>query len=94
MKYSKKITWKALVGNYKKERMTNSKYGDIRSKVFIRISCQSLKNKQRIRMEKVKLCFLTGVTGYRMASSERNKDIRDKMETIVDFKGTIKEVVY
>jgi hypothetical protein len=45
-------------------------------------------------MEKVKLCFLTGVTGYRMASSERNKDIRDKMETIVDFKGTIKEVVY
>jgi hypothetical protein len=29
-----------------------------------------------------------------MASSERNKDIRDKMETIVDFKGTIKEVVY
>jgi hypothetical protein len=91
MKYSAKITWKALVGKYKKN-ILNSKYGDIRSKVFIRISCQLLKNKQRIRIENGKLCFLRGATGYRMASSESNKDIRDKLETIVDFNGAIKGV--
>jgi hypothetical protein len=27
-----------------------------------------------------------------MASSENNKDIRDKLETIVDFNGTIERV--
>ena len=27
-----------------------------------------------------------------MASSESNKDIRDKLETIVDFNGAIKRV--
>jgi len=90
--YSAEMTWKALVEKHKKEHILNSKYGDISSKVFLRISCQPLKNTQRIRTENVKLCFLR-VAGHRIASSASNKDIRDKLETIVDFNGAINGVV-
>jgi hypothetical protein len=44
-------------------------------------------------MKKVELPFLIGVAGYRTANSESNKDISDKLGTVVNFNGTIKEVV-